>query len=88
MGDHVWTVGEAKSKLSEILRRAREDGPQQIGKRESYVVVTAAEWARVSAPDPHLGSWLMENMPTLDDGLELPARADRDRSPPFDDEAP
>ena len=81
---HIWTVRDAKAKLSEVLRRAKEDGPQRIGQRDSYVVVTEEEWQRVNAPQPHLGTWLLENMPELD-GLELPDRKDRHRPSPFDD---
>ncbi len=29
----VWTVAEAKARLSEILRLAEEEGPQRIGAR-------------------------------------------------------
>ena len=83
--DLIWTVRAAKAKLSEVLRRAREDGPQRIGEREAYIVMTQAEWERLSAPKPHLGAWLLENMPAVED-LELPDRQDRPRTSPFDDE--
>ena len=32
----VWTVAEAKARLSEILRLAETEGPQRIGKRSSF----------------------------------------------------
>ena len=35
----VWTVAEAKARLSEILRLSEEEGPQRIGTRKSFVVV-------------------------------------------------
>ena len=38
----VWTVAEAKAKLSEILRLAEEEVPQRIGTRKSFVVVPAS----------------------------------------------
>lgn len=87
MSDQAWTVREAKAKLSEILRRAKEDGPQRIGERETYVVITEAEWQRLKTETPHLGNWLLENMPGLND-LELPSRRDRVRVSPFDEPAP
>ena len=31
--DRVWTVAEAKARLSEILRLAEEEGPQRIDAR-------------------------------------------------------
>lgn len=80
----AWTVRDAKAKLSEVLRRARDDGPQRIGERDTYIVVTEAEWQRVTTPKPHLGAWLLENMPEID-GLELPDRRDRERGSPFDE---
>lgn len=83
MAGDVWTVRAAKARLSELLRRVKEDGPQYIGERESCVVITAAEWERLSAPKPHLGVWLLNNMPELDK-LELPDRRDRDRTTPFE----
>ena len=36
----TWTVREAKSKLSEVFRRAHKQGPQYIGKRGQTVVVS------------------------------------------------
>ena len=32
----IWTVAEAKARLSEILRLAETEGPQHIGARKSY----------------------------------------------------
>ena len=29
----VWTVAEAKARLSEVLRRSADEGPQRIGAR-------------------------------------------------------
>ena len=36
---HVWTIAEAKAKLSEILRLAETEGPQRIGVRKSFILV-------------------------------------------------
>ena len=60
----VWTVAEAKAKLSEILRLAETEGPQRIGARKSFIVVPERVW-REHAPPPRkpLGQWLVENMP-------------------------
>ena len=35
----IWTVANAKARLSEILRLAETEGPQRIGARRSFVVV-------------------------------------------------
>lgn len=84
MATHVWTVRNAKAKLSELLRRVRDEGPQRIGEREAFIVITEAEWQRLVSPKPHLGAWLLQNMPEIDE-LELPERHDRARPLPFGD---
>ena len=81
----VWTVSEAKAKLSEILRLAETEGPQRIGARKTFVVVQAAAWEDKVAPRIPLGQWLVENLPSGVD-LDLPSRAST-RSTPFTDEA-
>ena len=59
----VWTVKEAKAHLSEILRLAEEEGPQQIGRRKTFVVVPATDWYAKRAPRKPMGQWLVDNMP-------------------------
>ena len=48
MPDAHWTVAEAKAKLSEVIERARDGGPQTITRhgRSAAVVVSAEEWER------------------------------------------
>jgi prevent-host-death family protein len=48
MGASNWTVAEAKAKFSEILERARSEGPQTITRRgrTAAIVVGAEEWER------------------------------------------
>jgi len=45
---HVWTVTKAKARFSELIARARSDGPQAITRygRTAVVVVSALEWER------------------------------------------
>ena len=83
MDSKVWTVAEAKARLSEALRRASEVGPQRIGTRTSYVLVPEALWLAVSERRPSLGRWLVDNVPR---GTELPPvdRRDPPRSLPFE----
>ena len=69
----VWTVAEAKARLSEILRLAESEGPQRIGTRRPFIVVPADAWyARTHPPKP-LGQWLIENVPR-GTNLEIPDR--------------
>jgi len=48
MGLQVWTVAEAKAKFSEVIERARSEGPQTITRkgRTAAVLVGAEEWER------------------------------------------
>ena len=44
----VWSVAQAKARLSEVIDRARTEGPQEITRngRPAVVVVAIEEWAR------------------------------------------
>ncbi len=81
----MWTVQEAKAKLSEVLQRARKGEAQIIGTQEPCVVISMQEYKRLSAreEEPHLGKWLVENLAGLGE-IELPSRGD-DRPVPFAD---
>lgn len=43
-----WTVAEAKARFSEVVDRARTDGPQLVTRngRDAAVIVSADEWQR------------------------------------------
>ena len=82
----AWTVAEAKARLSEILRLAEEEGPQRIGARKSFVVVTEKMWQAQAPERKPLGQWLVENMPRGIE-LELPDRSESERETPFAAEA-
>ena len=44
LSDHrTWTIAEAKARLSELLRLVREEGPQHIGTKKSFVVISEEE---------------------------------------------
>jgi prevent-host-death family protein len=79
----MWTVQEAKAKLSQVLQRARDGDPQIIGAQDPCVVISMEEYRRLSArrEEPHLGRWLVENTPRIGD-VELPPR-DKDRPDPL-----
>lgn len=81
----VWTVADAKTRLSEVLRRSEEEGPQLIGTRKEFVIVPARVWYEKNQPQQPLGQWLIENMPRLG-GIEVPSRQEeRERPVPFGD---
>ena len=81
----VWTVAEAKARLSEVLRLSEEEGPQRIGRRRPFIVVPERVWqARAPEPMP-LGRWLVENMPR-GANLEIPnLKEESHREIPFAD---
>ena len=79
----AWTITEAKAKLSEIMRRADDEGPQRIGARRCYVLVTEAEWQRhVRDERPPMGRWLVDHIEP-GEPLEPPSRQDPYRPDPF-----
>ena len=89
----TWTIAEAKARLSEILRLAEEEGPQRIGLRKPFLVVSERqwrsrehdlEWRRRVPEEMPMGKWLVENMPRGVE-LELPDRSDPPRETPFSD---
>lgn len=59
----VWTVAEAKARLSEVLRLAEAEGPQRIGTRKSFIVLSENDWRSYVGPPRSLGRWLVENVP-------------------------
>ena len=78
----TWTVVEAKARLSEILRRAHEQGPQRIGVRRSFVVVSERLWREKNLVREPLGQWLVDNVPR-GLSLEIPRERGSRRGTPF-----
>jgi len=78
----VWSVSEAKAKLSEILRLARAGEPQTIGNDDPCVVISTAQYDHFRQSQD-LGRFLVESAPRGVE-LELPPRADH-RGDPFAD---
>jgi len=48
MSTDAWTVAEAKAHFSEVIDKAKSDGPQTITRngRRAVVIVAADEWER------------------------------------------
>jgi prevent-host-death family protein len=49
VGTDTWTVAQAKAKLSEVIDKARHQGPQLVTRngKGAVVVVDAAQWERI-----------------------------------------
>lgn len=73
-----WTLARAKDQLSEVVRRALDDGPQTISVRgkETAVVLSKADFDELRQSD--VGETLKDLLSGLDlEGLDL----ERDSSP-------
>lgn len=67
-----WSVATAKARFSELIERARSDGPQTVTRngREAVVVVSAEEWQRRTKPKGNLAEFFA-NSPLRGSGLDL-----------------
>ena len=74
-----WQLQEAKARLSELVRRALREGPQEVTLHgePKVVVVAKAEFDRLRAPKPSLAAFLRES-PLAGTGFDI----ERDPSPP------
>jgi prevent-host-death family protein len=77
----IWTVAQAKAKLSELIENARTHGPQTITRngRRAAVVVDAAEWERKTQRSGSLADFFTAS-PLGGSGLKLRRSKDRLRS--------
>lgn len=74
----VWQVQDAKNRFSELIDRARDEGPQVVTRhgRPVVQVIAVGELAQVREDDK-FAQYLLA-MPKVD-GLELPPRRSRKR---------
>lgn len=75
----VWQLQAAKQRFSELVERARREGPQLVTKhgREAVVVVSAEEYRRLEGGRGDLVEFIRA-APDFD-LLELPRASDRGR---------
>lgn len=78
--EKIWTVAEAKSKLSEVIDLACSRGPQTITRngRTAVVVVAAEEWHRKTKRVGNLAEFFAAS-PLRKSGLKIPRVKDRAR---------
>ena len=73
----VWALQDAKNKLSEVVDRSIEEGPQTITRRgrESAVVLSMKDFKRLTGPKGSLVSFF-RNSPLA--GVDLDLERDED----------
>jgi prevent-host-death family protein len=78
----AWTVAEAKAKFSEVVERAKRDGPQTITKngRLTAVVVSVDEWERKAHRTGSLATFFAES-PLRESGVVLERVKDEPQPP-------
>ena len=79
--DHdLWTVADAKARLSEVLDRARTTGPQVVTRRgrKAAVIVAIEEWQRKSARTGSLAEFLARS-PLRGSSIKIARRRGRPR---------
>jgi prevent-host-death family protein len=71
----TWSVADAKAHLSEVIERARHEGPQTITRngKKAVVVVSIEEWSEVTKPKESLVEFF-QNSPLPGSGLVIPER--------------
>jgi prevent-host-death family protein len=72
-----WKLEDAKARFSELVRRARAEGPQSVTVRgqRSVVIIDAGQYDRLAAPKPKLP--FVDFLETLSIG-ELDLTRDKD----------
>jgi prevent-host-death family protein len=75
----VWQLQAAKQHFSELVERARRDGPQVVTKhgKEAVVVVSVEEFRRLRGSEPSLIEFI-RSAPDFDE-LDLDRARDRGR---------
>ena len=75
-----WQLQEAKARFSELVRRAREQGPQHVSVRgaPAVVIVSEQEFARLSSPRPSIVDHLLAGAPWSDDLVDAINERSRD----------
>ena len=67
-----WQLQDAKARFSELVKRAREEGPQHVSVRgePAVVVVSEEEFARLTPSRPSIVDHILEGPPWPDDVID------------------
>ena len=76
----TWQLQDAKARFSELVRRAREQGPQHVSVRgePSVVVVSEEEFAHLTAARPSLVDHILNGAAWPDDLVDAINERSRD----------
>lgn len=70
-----WLMADAKNRLSEVMNRASQEGPQRIRRRkEAFIVLAEEEYEHLAGTRPDFKDYLMQGESL--EGVKL----DRDQS--------
>jgi prevent-host-death family protein len=80
MSTNTWTIAEAKARFSQLIERARSNGPQIITRHErtAAVVVSADEWTQRIRRSGNLAEFFAAS-PLAGSGITVERRRDRAR---------
>lgn len=80
MSTQTWTVAEAKARFSEVIERAKSEGPQTITRHghDAVVVVAAEEWERKTKRKGSLAEFFAAS-PLRGSGLNVQRMRDKPR---------
>lgn len=76
----TWTVANAKARFSELIDKAKSEGPQTVTRngKPAAVLVSVEEWERKTAPKGTLLEFL-QNSPLRGTDLDLSRLTDQPR---------
>jgi prevent-host-death family protein len=68
----IWQLQDAKARFSELVKRAREQGPQHVSVRgePAVVVVSEEEFVRLTSSRPSIVDHILEGLPWPDDVVD------------------
>jgi prevent-host-death family protein len=75
-----WQLQDAKARFSELVKKAREQGPQHVSVRgePAVVVVSEEEFARLTSPRPSIVDHILEGALWPDDVVDAINTRSRD----------
>lgn len=78
---HAWQLQEAKNKFSNLVERARHEGPQVVTKhgKEAVVILSAEDYKKLKKPEINLCKFIQKS-PLGGRSLDI----SRDKSKPRD----